>query len=273
MATTMEVNGVCSAALVTSTCKDSFFTVVTRFLDAASVAMPLDALPTLVVVEARTGVQKISSAMTSGAGSGVYDLALNIDGWNAGLYRFTASGTITGGTVPVRLEGAFNVFEPTVDQTLVYRVKSRLFDLDARLYKLDLPVPKWNDDMIYQELLSALTDFNGKPPAIAKNYSLSSVPRPDLIIQFAFAQSLLSASILENWNTYTMGDGSANLTINRATFLQGHGTAALQRYDTEATAFSRAWRPRVRGQGTALFPLQIRRAIGFLPNMKQVFGP
>jgi hypothetical protein len=103
-------------------------------------------------------------------------------------------------------------------------------------------------------------------------FALETCPRPDLLIEYAFAQSLISMSILENFNTFSMGDGQASLTINRAAMLQSVGSDAMRRYRESLILWKRTLRPGLLGLGTGFFPFMIRRAIGFLPNMKHVFG-
>lgn len=272
--TEITVNGQCAATLTSSTCTNSTFRVYIQFLDSQSgAALTLDSAPLFSVVSARTEDTVLAStAMTGPDLTGRYYILLTLNDYDPGLYRFVATGTSDSGVTPVRLEGSFNVYEPTLEQTLVFMVKNRLHDLEAELYKLDLPIPKWSEDAIYQELVMGLSDLSTKPPTPNSNLTFTTAP-PHHLVQFAFAQCLLSAAILENWNTYTMSDGSASLNLNRAQLLSSLGQTALQRYDQEAIKWKTSVRPRIKGQGTALFPLQIRRAIGFLPNMKQVFGP
>lgn len=274
MATEIEVTtGACDSTLVDKTCTNSFFKVRTGFVNQSGGAVDLDAVPNFTAVYSRTRQTQVASTpMTSTGATGVYEIILNLDDWAPGTYTFSAVGTIDAGATPVRVEGAFEVTEPTREQMLVQIVKSRLHDLDAQLYKLDLPIPKWSMDEIMYELRMGLSDLNSKPPMSNSRFDMRTAP-PHFLVQFAFAQVLLTESIMENANTFTLGDGSASLTINRAGFMKDLGQAALQRYDNEALAWKKSLRPRFKGQGSSLFPLQIRRAIGFLPNMKQVFGP
>lgn len=269
--TAIQVNGVCDATLVDKTCTNSEFAIRVQFLDSGGSVLTLDSNPTLVITSARTETVKLSAVTMSGPdGMGRYTYTLNINDWAEGMYRFVATGKVSG--VDHRLESAFNVYAPSRQQQIVFLVKNRLNDLEQQLYKLDLPVPKWSEDQILQEVENGLVELNVMPPMPDANYTFATAPTP-YIVQYAFAQCLLSASILENWNTYTMSDGSANLNINRAQFLQSLGQQALKRFDDVAVAWKKSLRPGVRGMGSSSFPLGIRRAIGFLPNMKQVFGP
>lgn len=270
----IEVTNACDAVQVKTACPNTFFSIRLMFRDQSQNPVTLDALPEITIVDARAGAYegtKVSAQpMTATGTTGLYEYVVNLDDYREGLYTVSATGTIGG--LSTRAEAAFQVYAPTIEQMLIHRVKSRLHDLEEQLLKLDLPVPKWSEDAIFQELVNGLQDLNGKAPMFT-NYDFRTCPRQDLLVLFAFAYSLLSGGILENWNTYTMSDGSANLTLNRAGFLRDVARDSLTRYDAEADKFKKALRPRIKGQGTALFPLQIRRAIGFLPNMKQVFGP
>lgn len=242
------------------------------FIDQTSTPSALSTPPQLVIVRSQTGLQMASATMTPVIGmTGRYYHELFLNDWEEGLYQFRASGTLPAAGPAVSVEGAFMVNAPTPDETLIHWVRSRLKDLDPELYKLDLPIPKWNPSEIARELFNGLLSLNNAGP-IQTTYTLADCPRSDLLIDYAWARALQSAAVLENWNSFTMSDGSANLTINRVQALTQMADQALTRFKQDLADWKRSLRPRLIGQGTALFPFSIRRAIGFLPNMKQIFG-
>jgi len=227
--------------------------------------------PTITITNSRTGAVVVTAEDMSGTGLpvGSYEYSLFLTDYEEGLYYIRAAAVL--GTIPVAIEGSFEVRAPTPDESLIYAVKSRLKDLEPILYELDLPVPKWNPSEIHRELMNALMalNFTGK---MATSFNMGDCPRHDLLIDYAFGKVLQSAAILENWNTLRLTDGSANLTIDRVQMLTTMATDTLNRVRQDMESWKKSQRPRIIGQGSSYFPTYIRRAIGFLPNMTQIFG-
>lgn len=228
--------------------------------------------PQITITQARTGAAIVSAAtmVVSGLPTGHASYDFWSTDWEAGRYTIRATAQLADNT-PVTLEAAFDLFAPTVEETVALRVRSRLKDLDPALYKLDLPIPKWNLEEITYNLQDAIMDLNNSGP-MNTQYTLDNCPALQLCVEYAFSKACQSQAVLENFNTMTLSDGSANLNINRAAFFLQLSQNSFANYQQQLKDWKRSLRPRLKGQGTSLFPYQIRRAIGFLPNMKQVFG-
>lgn len=229
-------------------------------------------IPQITITQARTGAAIVSAQSMSVAGLPVGHASYEFwsTDWEAGRYTMRATAQLADNT-PVTLEAAFDLFAPTVEETIALRVRSRLKDLDPALYKLDLPIPKWNLEEIIYNLQDSITDLNNSGPMMT-TYTLDNCPVLNLCVEYAYSKACMSQATLENANTMTLSDGSANLNISRAPFYLQLAQAAFSSYQQQLKDWKKSLRPRLKGQGTSLFPYQIRRAIGFLPNMKQVFG-
>lgn len=229
--------------------------------------------PQMTITYTRTGEQKVSAQTMTVAGLGLGHASYSFfsTDWDVGRYYFKATAQLVADNSPVSLEGAFDMFAPSTDETVALRVRSRLKDLEPALYKLDLPIPKWNLNEIIYSLQDAIADINNSGP-MNTSYALDNCPRIDLCVEYAYSKACQSQATLENANQMTLSDGSANLNIQRAPFYLQLAQNAFSNYQQQLKDWKKSLRPRLKGQGTALFPYQIRRAIGFLPNMKQVFG-
>lgn len=270
-ATTIDVSAALQSALILSAGVDSRFYLRAVFTDIDGNLTDLDSAPTLTVTSAFDMVERLSGATMSGpTTTGIYQYTLDIGTWPEALYKVVSSGQMAG--VAVRLQGAFNVYSPTAEQTLILRVRKRLFDIQPELYALDLPVPKVTDDQVYGELLNGLIAIN-EGGVYHTTHTFATCPRHDLLIQYAWAKILQGFAVAENWNQFSMNDGSVNLTINRAQLFQNMGQSAEDGFRRDVETWKKSLRPRMRGAGTPLYPFQVRRALSFLPNMQQVFGP
>ncbi len=215
---------------------------------------------------------------------GTYGFTLNPDDLAPGHYHCRFSGNLTtsiasAGFANVVLpqllvvEGQFNVNEATEEMDAVLRIRRKLKDLNTRLYRLDLTVQKWPDDEILDAIALAVDEINATPP-MRTEYLFTTLPFGVLgyVIQMAWADLLLSQAAFENTNTYNMGDGAANLTLNRAGLYQSLGQAERTRVDQKVAKWKRSLVPHMHGQGTNQYPSQIRHVIWFVPNFKNIFG-
>jgi hypothetical protein len=207
--------------------------------------------------------------------TGVYSYTVNANNWNAGFYRFVASGIILAGQpaagVWAYIEGQEKMIQTTSEMELVRKVRRRLKELDETLYRLDLPIRKWDDDEIYDTLLDALEEVNQTPPMLT-NYNFDNCPVWYLLVQIAFTSLLESNARLEMDLTFTKSDGAANLTISRPSMYLQLASSMRSSYESKLEKFKRRLRPLLYGQGTARFPFHVRRVLGFLPNFKNIFG-
>ncbi len=267
---TLELQQGARAAPVLSLPGNNLFKIRVTFVDLNNAPTNLDASPTITITDGSDNTVRVSGApMTGPVSAGTYEYTADLTSWGDHLHQFACSGMMAGTTVII--EGAFGVYAPTAEQMLIHMVRSRLFDIEPTLYSLDLPIPKVTDDQVYLELVSAIVAINNDG-IYRTSYTLANCPRVDLLVQYAWAKLLQGFAVIENWNTFNMNDGSVSLNLNRAPVFQSLGTNAEESYRKTVETWKKSMRPRLKGQGTALFPLQIRRALSFLPNMKQVFG-
>lgn len=246
--------------------------------------------PRLTMRSARYDPADPDGLVVSGAAlfnftTGTYGYTLSPEVLEPGYYSLAFSGTITSGQAPasgysnvslpvgVCVEGQIQILERTIEMDLTLRVRRRLKDLNTRLYRLDLPVQKWPDDEIIDALLKALGEINATPP-MRTNFSFHTLPVGvvSFVQDLAYADLLESQSILENANTFTMNDGSANLSLQRAQLYASQANAIHQRADNKLYRWKKSLVPNVFGQGTNQYPFQIRHVISFLPNFKNIFG-
>jgi hypothetical protein len=220
--------------------------------------------------------------------TGVYGYTLSpsqVDSLGPGLFHVEFTGTLTSGLAPgapydnVTLPqdlvvcGEFQVQSCTPELAVVLAIRRRLKDLNTRLYRLDLPTQKWTNEEVLDAVEQGIDEINAHGP-MKTTFLLSTLP-PGVIAwvrDIAFAQLLESGAILENWNTYSMGDGSANLNLARANLINQIATATRTRVDQKVAKWKRSLTPDLYGQGTNQYPFQIRHVISFLPNYKNIFG-
>jgi hypothetical protein len=219
--------------------------------------------------------------------TGTYGYVLSPDDMEPGFYSVRFEGSLVTGNVgvpvtgygPVTLpqtlcvEGQIKVDERTLEMGLVLQLRRRLKDLNTRLYRLDLPVQKWPDDEIIDALDKAVGEINAIGP-MRTTFALRSLPTgvPSFVLDIAYADLLESQAIFENANTYSMSDGSANLSLSRAQMYAQIGGAVRTRTDQKVSRWKQSLVPNLHGQGTNQYPFQIRHVISFLPNFKNIFG-
>jgi hypothetical protein len=228
--------------------------------------------PTVTIASLVDGVTRVSGAAMAALTppqTGTFEYVMDSVGWTPGLYQIDFTGL--DGTTTIAFSAKTYLQEVPVEEEFIRMVRSRLKDFEPTLYKLDLPLHKWSEDEIYLALLTTLNEINIAGP-MQTAYTFTTVVPFSLLIVGAVISCLESAIILEAWNTYTHSDGSANITINRAGQLASLASTLRANWQKQLDTFKRSMRPTPIGQGTALFPFNIRRAIGFLPNMKNIFA-
>jgi hypothetical protein len=229
----------------------------------------------------------VSGASIFNFTTGTYGYVVNPELLEPGYYSVRFSGTlITGETgVPVTgysnitlpqalcVEGQIQVLERTLEMDMTLRVRRRLKDLNTRLYQIDLPVRKWQDDEILDVIFKAVGEINVTPP-MATNYTLRTLPSgvEAYVIDMAYADCLESQAVFENANTLTMSDGSANLSLSRAQTYATIAASARTRVDQKLAKWKRSLVPKLYGQGTNQYPFHLRHMISYIPG-HEIFGP
>jgi len=233
--------------------------------------------PTLTITEAASGAVRVSAAaMDPGTDheTGIYSYTLESDGWEPGLYYFDFAGTdetTAGGPYTLAWRTTATIEDVSVELAWIRFVRISLKDLDATFYKLDLPIRKWEDDELWLALQRALSALNTSGP-LQTSFRLNNCPAFDLLITGARLKALEAAVTLEAWNTYSQSDGSASLTIQRAQLLKDIVDSGLAKWQAAVVSWKLSMPPFPIGQGSSVFPFNIRRALGFLPNMKNLFA-
>lgn len=219
--------------------------------------------------------------------TGTYGYVLNPVDLEPGYYDLSFTGSLVTGNAGVPATGYANVTLPqslcvqgqirVIDRTplldCVLTIRRRLKDINTRLYRLDLPVQKWPDDEIIDATSKAVDEINATGP-MRTNYHITSLPTGVVyfVKDIAFADLLESQAVFENANTFSMNDGSANLSLNRAQMYKSIADSVRQRADQKLAKWKRSVVPNLHGQGTNQYPFQIRHVISFLPNFKNIFG-
>ena len=264
---------------------NNFTDVYCTFKDSNGAAVDVNTVsgtPCLVVTDQGKDPSDPNYTIVSGAldhvATGIYGYTLNPRSLDFGRYHLWFSGELqtVSPSVELGVEGAVQVRKASFVEDLMYRVRLRLKDVNARLYQLDLPVQIWTDEEVLAALDESLSEVNVCPP-MRTNWSFSDVSSYGsgvdfLVTRAAFANLLESKAVLEAANTMTRSDGAANLTIQRANIYSSMANAVRQDASRKIEAWKRSLVPRLMGQGTAQYPYQIRRAISFLPGFKNIFG-
>jgi len=209
---------------------------------------------------------------------GLYGYDLKPRDLDAGLYDllFVGSDQTADPYVSLAVAGSMKISEASFVQDLTRRVRLKLKDVNVNLYQLDLPVNIWTDEEIYYALIEAIEEINAAPP-MRKNWTFSDVESyghgvSGLMVRSAFANLLESKAVLEAANTMSHSDGSANLNIQRGQIYSSLSNNIRQDVNKKIDGWKRSLVPNLYGQGTSVYPYQLRRAISFLPGFKNIFG-